>query len=122
MLLGVGNAALSAPFVSIIHVKLPQAARTSRDALMRFAAKTPKDTRLTFTTVTWYGFPRKTSVKLGELQLTKKKIFRLANLEWKPPETPSKVQTKFYAKTLRRRTFESIIWEKIFSQINNPNA
>ena len=124
VLLAVANMAYSAPFVCIIQMRLPKAARTSREALVRFATKSPRDTRLTFTTVAWYGFPRTNAVQLQDLRPYSRRLLHLENIVWKAPDKAPEArwwsqgwQTKFYVGTLRTRTFESTIWEKIFEQI-----
>jgi hypothetical protein len=75
----------TAPFVSTVRIKLPQTARTSRDALLRFASKPPPTTPIVLTTIRMIGFQRTSNLTLGELRPIKA-TFGMSNLERIVPE------------------------------------
>ena len=58
----------TAPFVTHMHVHLPDAARSSTTVLQRFVASMPPSTPLTVTTMSAIGKPRYSSVTVGELK------------------------------------------------------
>lgn len=58
---------ITAPFVTHVHIHLPEAARASRAALERFVRSSPPSTELTVTTMSIIGKPRYSSVVAGDL-------------------------------------------------------
>lgn len=63
----------TAPFVTHIHVHLPEAARASRAVLERFVRDIPASTLLTLTTMSLIAKPRYSSVRVGELRAVAKR-------------------------------------------------
>jgi hypothetical protein len=57
----------TAPFVALIHVRLPPFARQSREMLGRFARNAPGSTRLDVTTMSIVGRPRTSVVAVSDL-------------------------------------------------------
>ncbi|RDW82539.1 hypothetical protein BP6252_03651 [Coleophoma cylindrospora] len=66
------------PFVTYVHLLLPQFARQSRELLFRYAKALPKDAVLEITTMNSFGKPVVSRVKIGELFPSKAR-FGLAN-------------------------------------------
>jgi hypothetical protein len=66
------------PFVNYIHLRLPVFARASRDMMLRYSQKLPKDAEVDITTMNFIGKPRVSRVKVCELYPTQQR-FGLAN-------------------------------------------
>jgi len=58
----------SPPYVTHIYLHLPAWACVSRHHLMQYLKKIPKDAPLDIATIQWFGRPKVTRVKAGELQ------------------------------------------------------
>ena len=116
---------VAAPFVTLIHIRLPSHARISKDALSRFVERLPSDTKLGFTTISWYGWPRTTTVLLSELQPTSSWL-GIHNIVRKNADSPFKLrfwqksgQSRFFVGQSSTRSFESTIWDKVSAKIQN---
>lgn len=69
---------MTSPFVTYIHLRVPQFARNSRDMLLRYSKNLSKDAELDVTTMNFIGKPRVARVKVADLVPVKKR-FGLAN-------------------------------------------
>ncbi|KAH8594657.1 hypothetical protein B0O99DRAFT_573203 [Bisporella sp. PMI_857] len=69
---------ITSPFVTHIHIRLPTAARLSRDALSRWVSALPKDATIDFTTLSFIGKPRVSRVLIEDLYPVKQR-FGLVN-------------------------------------------
>jgi hypothetical protein len=65
---------LRAPFVTHIHLRLPEYARRSRDAVLRYTKNLPPDAQLGFTTFSFYGLSRVTPSLKKELSEQKTRL------------------------------------------------
>lgn len=114
----------STPFVAYAHIRLPLAARRSKEQLLRWAQSIPPSTELDLTTIKSYGGLRVSRMSIGELRPTKA-LFSIKNLVSKPAITPSKArpwwapkpQHLFYVGNQHRKTIEAKVWEKALAQI-----
>ena len=75
--MGVG----SSPFVKSINVKVPLAARRSKETLLAWARSAPLSTPIELVTMRLIGLPKHTTVKLGDLRTLPAKFGRIANFE-----------------------------------------
>lgn len=57
----------TAPFVTYIHLRLPEFARQSREYLMRYSTHLPRNAKIDLTTLNIVGRPRVSRVGVGEL-------------------------------------------------------
>ena len=64
----------TSPFVTTIHVHLPPFARSSQEMLARFARTVSPSTRIDVTTMSVIGKPRTSSMVVGDLKPTKKRL------------------------------------------------
>lgn len=64
----------ASPFVTNIQLHLPPFARTSTEMLRRFVANAPPTTQLEIVTQSMIGKPRVSTMKLGDLRPTKKRL------------------------------------------------
>ncbi|KAI6250376.1 hypothetical protein HI914_01078 [Erysiphe necator] len=69
---------VSGPFVTYIHLRIPNFARNSKEMIMRFAKSPPKDTELDFTTMNFFGKPQVVRIKLKHIQ-AKRSRFGMVN-------------------------------------------
>lgn len=120
---------ISAPFVPLVLMRLPVHARTSREAITQFANKLPPTTELGFTTITWYGRPRVTWVRVSDLRPTTPS-FAIENIVWvSPPKIQQRktyldepLRAKFFVGKPSKKTFESSIWDKVFAIIQSQGV
>lgn len=71
----------TAPFVTYVHVRLPVAARRSREALLQWSKHMPVETEVDLTTMRLIGVPRVRRMKLSDLRTkTDRRFFDIANL------------------------------------------
>lgn len=71
----------TAPFVTYIHLRLPQYARLSKDMLTRYLRTLPKSGELDITTITLIGRPRVQRLQFGDLKARQPKLLNVANFE-----------------------------------------
>ncbi|KAF8539629.1 hypothetical protein BDD12DRAFT_89433 [Trichophaea hybrida] len=64
---------LSPPYVTHIYLHLPAWACVSRYHLMQYLKKIPKDAPLELATIRWFGRPKVTRVKAGDLRLKRER-------------------------------------------------
>ncbi|KAK6437643.1 hypothetical protein LTR95_006157 [Oleoguttula sp. CCFEE 5521] len=89
----------SAPYVANIHLVLPPSlAKASPDAIRRWAARAPSDTRLLFQTYRWVPWPHHQGVWLSDLRRLPASISTLANLEYVPMQNKDAIEK---ARTIR---------------------
>ena len=117
---------LYAPFVAYVHVRLPISARHSRALLMNFANKISPNTEFDFTTIKRFGRTRVTRIPFGELWPTKARfgiqnIVRIRNGPLIRPRKwwQSQAQNLFFVGNVRKKTVETIFWEKVWDQIKD---
>jgi hypothetical protein len=65
---------ISGPFVNYIHLRLPAFARGSREMLLRYSKKPPKDAEIDITTMNFIGKPRITRMKATDLYPVKERL------------------------------------------------
>ena len=114
----------SSPFVAYVHVKLPLFARRSREQLLRWSQNIPPNTELEMTTIKSYGGLRTSRMPVANLSPTKSR-FGIQNLALIPkvssggkrPWWAPKEQRVFFVGSERKKTVESIMWQKIRTQI-----
>jgi hypothetical protein len=70
----VSVAYISGPFVNYIHLRLPAFARGSREMLLRYSKKLPKDAEIDITTMNFIGKPRVTRMKVTDLYPVKERL------------------------------------------------
>jgi len=93
---------LTAPFVKRVVIQVPERARYSREALMAFSQKLPKDTRLEFTTLRTFPFRRTTGATLSDLRALPPQRGRFANIqllktnEWHQQQKKINIFMKFW--------------------------
>jgi hypothetical protein len=93
---------LTAPFVKRVALEIPESARRSRDALMNFSQKMPGNTRLEFTTLRAFPFPRNTGMILSDLRTLSPQKGRLANIElpkskeWRQNQKNKPIHLRFW--------------------------
>ncbi|RQM08827.1 hypothetical protein DH86_00002964 [Scytalidium sp. 3C] len=114
----------SSPFVTYIHLRLPQFARYSRDMLMRYSKNLPKDAGIDITTMNFIGKPRMNKMKVGELYPVKER-FGLVNyardtteVNTKRPWWLGKAVRAFSINSNPGRIREKGVWENIAKSIN----
>ena len=71
----------TAPFVTYIHLRLPQYARLSKDMLTRYLKTLPKSGEVDITTITLIGRPRVQRLQFGDLKAKQPKLLNVANFE-----------------------------------------
>ena len=76
----------SPPYVTHAYLYLPPWARHFTNMVRRYVDKLPADARLDLATIRLLGRPKITSVKVGELSVTRKRMGCI-NWEWKNPST-----------------------------------
>jgi len=64
---------LSPPYVTHAYLHLAPFARYSRQHLKRYLQKLPKDAEMELATIRWFGRPKLTKVKVGDLRLSKER-------------------------------------------------
>jgi len=132
----------SSPYVGSIHLRIPAHARTSKEVLMRWIERMPKDTALDFSTMRLIGLQKTNGLMVGELRALKPTLGRVANLErvqrsavWdQQPKRGGAVsrffarfqepRNKFYVAERRSATDRSRapgVWEKVFEQIKKQS-
>ncbi|KAF2501870.1 hypothetical protein BU16DRAFT_211265 [Lophium mytilinum] len=127
----------TAPFVNSILLRLPQTARRSRDAMIRYVQNLPKDAELEIVTARLLGFKKTNSVRLSEMHVLPPRRFGFANLEHVVPAWQRKIEAerplwkkvgsllgetrnKFYVKgdkASSKRSRAPGVWELVFKQI-----
>lgn len=116
----------AAPFVAYVHIKLPLFARRSRDQLLRWAENIPPNTEVDLTTIKAYGRPRVSRMLLSDLRPVKARfgIENMVRVSKVPASRPrpwwsSKQKSLFFVGNERKRTVETVIWQKVWSQIQH---
>lgn len=125
-------AMLSAPYVSTIRVLLPSAAKKNQEALMRFAEKTPPETKIMIQSMRWLPWPTHKEMFFGDLRRLPG-VNLSANLEHVPlgrekqvAQAPTylggRLALRMYGKywvnmTARNKSFAPGVWEKMWEQI-----
>ncbi|KAK6440528.1 hypothetical protein LTR95_003241 [Oleoguttula sp. CCFEE 5521] len=83
----------SAPYVANIRLVLPPSLlKASPDAIRRWAARAPSDTRLLFQTYRWVPWPHHQGVWLSDLRRLPASKSSLANLEYVPMGTKNALE------------------------------
>jgi len=132
----------SSPYVGSIHIRIPAYARTSREVLMRWVERMPKDTALDFSTIRLIGLQQTNGLMFGELRALKPSPTRVANLErvqrsavWDQQRKRSGTIVRFFARfqeprnkfyvaerrTATDRSRAPGVWEKVFEQIKKQS-
>ncbi|RKF62269.1 hypothetical protein OnM2_034055 [Erysiphe neolycopersici] len=62
---------VSGPFVTYIHLRIPNYARNSKEMIVRFAKSPPKDTELDFTTMNFFGKPQVVRLKIKDIHASR---------------------------------------------------
>ncbi|RPA97416.1 hypothetical protein L873DRAFT_1136253 [Choiromyces venosus 120613-1] len=75
---------ISPPYVTHAYLHLPPWACHSTDMIRRYVERLPVDARLDLVTIRLLGRPKITTVKVGELSATRKRL-GCVNWEWKNP-------------------------------------
>jgi hypothetical protein len=65
---------VTTPFVTLVHIHLPDFARQSKEILHRFAKNPPANTRLELTTISIIGKPRVSLMTISDLKPTSKRF------------------------------------------------
>jgi len=105
---------LAAPYVTHIHVKLPNFARGSQDALMQYVRKMPESAVLKVFTMRSLGRPQFVDVPVGKLKWRSKRL-GCVNWEWKKSGSDGKgLVTDFY---VEERGGASVTEPKVFREI-----
>ncbi|KUJ18969.1 uncharacterized protein LY89DRAFT_683789 [Mollisia scopiformis] len=114
---------MTSPFVTYIHLRIPQFARNSRDMLMRYSKNLSKDAELDITTMNFIGKPRVARVKVAELYPCNKR-FGLANYERdtekansKRPFWMGKAVGLFGVHNTKSNVKEGQVWENVKAAI-----
>ena len=115
---------LYAPFVAYVHIRLPSYARRSRALLLDFVERMPPQTELDFTTIKLFGRTRVSRIPFGELwpsaaRIGIQNIVRVRDASPKNGRTwwQGQEQSLFFVGDARRKSVETIIWEKVWGQI-----
>jgi len=132
----------SSPYVGSIHIRLPPQARSSKEVLMRWIERMPKDTALDFTTLRLIGLQKTNGLLVGELRTSKPRLARLANLErvqrsaaWNKQTHRGGAVARFFARfqeprnkfyvaerrTVTDRSRAPGVWEKVLEQIKKQS-
>ena len=119
----------SSPFVAYVHIRLPGFARRSKEQLLKWSQNIPASTEVEMTTVKSYGSLRSSRMQIAELQPTKA-LFGIQNLLRVPKYTTNrkrpwwmpKQQCWFYVGNERRKTVETAVWQKVWSQIHHTET
>ena len=113
----------SSPFVIYAHLRLPAFARRSQEMLFRFSQRIPKDTELDLTTMSFFGRPRVTRLKIGDLKESRGRL-GVANLARKaPPLNPGrswlarKPLTEFFVSKAGGRKRLDGVWRSVLENI-----
>lgn len=116
---------MTSPFVTYIHLRVPQFARNSRDMLIRYSKTLPKDAELDITTMNFIGKPRVARVKVAELHPVKER-FGLGNyaretdkINAKRPFWMGKANRLFGVHSTRSKVKEEGVWENVKFSIEN---
>lgn len=124
---------VTSPFVNYIHIKLPHVTIRTKDQLMRWAYKMPRNTEIDLTTMRFSGLPRVSRMTLADLRQSKGR-FGVANLakssSSKKPLRPwwkGKVPKLFYVDNERVKVRKAVeapssigkkaIWELVLDRI-----
>jgi hypothetical protein len=100
--MGVGTT----PYVKSIIVQIPLVARRSKEALLSWARRAPSSTPIELVTMRLIGWPKRTTVKLGDLRALPSKFGRIANFESVKTGSENKEALKG--------------WQKLFSFLAEP--
>lgn len=119
----------AAPFVAYVHCKLPIFARRSREQLLKWAENIPPNTEVELTTIKSYGSLRISRMAIAELQPTKVR-FGIENLIRVPKSTSTakrpwwapKEQRTFFVGDERRKSVETVVWQKVRSQVQKQGS
>jgi paired amphipathic helix protein Sin3a len=113
---------ITSPFVTFIHLVLPQYVRQSRKLMMRYAQNMSPRAYIDITTMNFIGRQRVSRIALSQLEPTKERL-GVANYHIIHPETrrrspwmPRPV-TQFYARSKSGTSRELGVWEIIQKHI-----
>ncbi|KAI9715473.1 MAG: hypothetical protein M1812_005949 [Candelaria pacifica] len=115
----------TSPFVTYIHLRIPQFARHSKDTLMKYSKKVPSDAELVMTTIQFSGRPRTTNMRLSELRSVDRRfgVVNLVRNVSKGTTRPRKLRwlgngvTQFYVGSGINRVKDDSVLQNVLSTI-----
>ena len=109
----------TAPFVTYIHLRLPEFARQSRENLLRYSKHLPRNATIDITTLNMIGRPRVSRVSVGDLHPVRSR-FNITNYargakdeKMKRPWWAGRPIKQFAILGGRGRPREEGVWENI---------
>jgi hypothetical protein len=118
---------LYAPYVAYVHLKLPKAARASREHLLRWMKEIPTKTEVDMTTVRFIGLPRVTRMLLADLRESRNG-FGLANLKQVSQSLPGSPKrstfssyspAKYYVGNVPKKGREPMVWKAAMERVKS---
>jgi len=113
----------TAPFVTYIHLRLPEFARQSRENLLRYSRHLPRNATVDITTLNMIGRPRVSRVGVGDLHPVGSR-FSISNYargakneEMKRPWWVARPIKQFAILGVRGRSREEGVWENVARSI-----
>lgn len=112
----------TAPFVSYIHLRLPNYARMSKEMLTRYLRTLPKNGEMDVTTITLIGRPRVQRYELGDLKAVQPKLLNVANfksdkLDKTRPWWAGKGQRSYAIGEAKGKSREGWVWDVVAQAI-----
>lgn len=110
----------AAPFVTYVHIRLPNLTIRSRDQLQRWVQRIPPTTEVDLTTMGFTGLPRVSRMAFSELRHSNAR-FGIANLIRVPSSLPnssrpwwrSKEPQSFFVSSERLKSRPIALWQTI---------
>lgn len=112
----------TAPFVTYVHLRLPQFARFSKEMLTRYLRTLPKSGELDITTITLIGRPRVQRLQFGDLKAVQPRILDVANFKTDKVDTTrpwwaGKGQKAYAVGTAKGKSREGWAWDVVAEAI-----
>jgi len=114
----------TAPFVTYIHLRLPEFARQSRESLLRYSKHLPRNATIDITTLNIIGRPRVSRMRVADLHPVRSR-FSITNYsrgakgeEMKRPWWAARPIKQFAILAGRGRSREEGVWENVAKSIN----
>lgn len=117
----------TAPFVTYIHLRLPEFARQSRENLLRYSKNIPRNTTIDITTLNMIGRPRVSRISVGDIQHVASR-YSITNYarsakdeEMKRPWWAGRPIKQFAILAEHGRSREEGVWENVARSIKRSN-
>lgn len=120
----------TAPFVAYVHLRIPPFARRSKEALLRWASRIPRDTELDLTTMRAYGKLRVSRLLIKDLRHTISWT-SIANFSRVIPTSLDvsterrwwmlKPMREFHVGSERRTVRETSVWQDVLKKIGKES-